>query len=387
MNTNTITHMSGKGIRNPDIDIMRGMAVFFVLWGHSIQYLCQDTFDFFENPAFRFIYSFHMALFMSISGYLFWNSCQKRTIYELLVKLCRNIFYPLVIWNSIMFMIPFTEFLISEWGYKSSGLHNIITLEGIASVIKIAYSSLQGLWFLWSIFFCSVVVAIVSKLPDGWKQALGFLVGFLVLSIIPNKIEISKENNIWMYPYFVGGYLFHRYKVDAGRKNKDISRVVKSIVILSIVIFAALFPFFHREYYIYTSGMTRIINSKGMWKQILIDVYRWVLGGSGTIAFVGFMLWLLRITQGKCKKAKAAIKLLGMKSMQVYILQSLLLERLFKRLYKALTEWFDLSWVVSNQMIYSFIITPMIALIFAVVIIWSVKAFEKMRIEKMLFGR
>lgn len=122
-------------------------------------------------------------------------------------------------------------------------------------------------------------------------------------------------------------------------------------------------------------------------KQILIDVYRWVLGGSGTIAFVGFMLWLLRITQGKCKKAKAAIKLLGMKSMQVYILQSLLLERLFKRLYKALTEWFDLSWVVSNQMIYSFIITPMIALIFAVVIIWSVKAFEKMRIEKMLFGR
>ncbi|MDE5968902.1 MAG: acyltransferase family protein [Muribaculaceae bacterium] len=50
------------------LDILKCMAIFLVLWGHSIQYLRSDSP--FDDPVFRFIYSFHMPLFMALSGFL-----------------------------------------------------------------------------------------------------------------------------------------------------------------------------------------------------------------------------------------------------------------------------------------------------------------------------
>lgn len=45
------------------LDVVKGFAIFLMLWGHSIQYCTNGEFDFFENNAFKFIYSFHMPLF------------------------------------------------------------------------------------------------------------------------------------------------------------------------------------------------------------------------------------------------------------------------------------------------------------------------------------
>ena len=53
--------------RNPFIDLSRGFAVFLMLWGHCIQYCVAKTdIDFYENPVFKVIYSFHMPLLMLI---------------------------------------------------------------------------------------------------------------------------------------------------------------------------------------------------------------------------------------------------------------------------------------------------------------------------------
>lgn len=48
------------------IDELRGFAILLVVAGHLIQY---NSF-FINNPAFEFIYSFHMPLFFAISGYV-----------------------------------------------------------------------------------------------------------------------------------------------------------------------------------------------------------------------------------------------------------------------------------------------------------------------------
>ena len=41
--------------------------MFLVLWGHAIQHLSPAAYD--ENPMYIFIYSFHMPLFMMVSGF------------------------------------------------------------------------------------------------------------------------------------------------------------------------------------------------------------------------------------------------------------------------------------------------------------------------------
>lgn len=58
--------------RNLFIDALRGISIFLVLWGHSIQYFSAGEINYFNNFVFRFIYSFHMPLFFLISGYVFY---------------------------------------------------------------------------------------------------------------------------------------------------------------------------------------------------------------------------------------------------------------------------------------------------------------------------
>lgn len=50
------------------IDALKLFAIFSVLWGHSIQYLITD--EYYLQPVYRFIYAFHMPLFMALSDML-----------------------------------------------------------------------------------------------------------------------------------------------------------------------------------------------------------------------------------------------------------------------------------------------------------------------------
>lgn len=84
--------------RNGRIDFIKGAAAFLVLWGHIIQYGITD-YSFFEDPMYRMIYSFHMPVFMTISGYLFYKSFYRNKFTTLVRKKITGILYPGVIWG------------------------------------------------------------------------------------------------------------------------------------------------------------------------------------------------------------------------------------------------------------------------------------------------
>lgn len=52
--------------RNVTIDVLRGIAVISVIIGHSIQ---RGMVVNYYNTFFKIIYTFHMPLFMLLSGY------------------------------------------------------------------------------------------------------------------------------------------------------------------------------------------------------------------------------------------------------------------------------------------------------------------------------
>lgn len=55
--------------RNKKVDELRGLLMILVVIGHIIQFVTYpETFD--DNIVFRIIYSFHMPLFMLLSGYV-----------------------------------------------------------------------------------------------------------------------------------------------------------------------------------------------------------------------------------------------------------------------------------------------------------------------------
>lgn len=53
--------------RLASMDMLKGFAIFMVIAGHTIQYLISG--DYCDKSAYRVIYSFHMPLFMAISGF------------------------------------------------------------------------------------------------------------------------------------------------------------------------------------------------------------------------------------------------------------------------------------------------------------------------------
>lgn len=94
------------------LSIVKGVAIFLMLWGHCIQCCTNERFDFFEDNVFKFIYSFHMPLFMLVSGYLFYFSFSKRNLSELLKHRIQGLLQPIV-------MVSFVNY------YLTTGIQNV----------------------------------------------------------------------------------------------------------------------------------------------------------------------------------------------------------------------------------------------------------------------
>lgn len=70
--------------KDPFLDFLKGIAIIFVLIGHCIQYGSGEEFlnsgAYWDNMTMKVIYSFHMPLFIAISGYLFSYSVKNHGI-------------------------------------------------------------------------------------------------------------------------------------------------------------------------------------------------------------------------------------------------------------------------------------------------------------------
>ncbi len=87
------------------IDALKGFAIFIVIWGHSLLNL-KNGYDFFHNPVFEFIYSFHMPLFFMLSGFFF-RSSLKLNMKEFFFKKSIQLLWPWIVWGLIAFFVWF----------------------------------------------------------------------------------------------------------------------------------------------------------------------------------------------------------------------------------------------------------------------------------------
>lgn len=70
--------------RSSYLDLVKAFAIICVVVGHCIQYGSGARYlsdgSYFLNVVFKVIYSFHMPLFMLVSGYLFYNSTLRANV-------------------------------------------------------------------------------------------------------------------------------------------------------------------------------------------------------------------------------------------------------------------------------------------------------------------
>ena len=127
------------------IDNIKCFAIVLVVLGHLIQYIYYpNTFD--HNHVFRYIYSFHMPLFMAISGFIVGLSSQNKKInlLESILKRAKQLLIPFISWAIVSTIIG----------------------KNINKFFSIIKNPDNGLWFLWVLFFIYLAYLITLSLKN-----------------------------------------------------------------------------------------------------------------------------------------------------------------------------------------------------------------------------
>ncbi len=345
------------------INVLRGIAIFLMLWGHCIQCCCGGSFDFFNNGVFKVIYSFHMPLFMLISGYLFYFSAKKRTFKEILVHRAQSMLQPIFLGAILCFLLLDVALAAVEGNFMK-----IFRGDWL--------SHLTDFWFLWSVLSASVIVAIAYKATrKKWLTAIILLLGFLFVYTMP-----CAQLNIYMYPYFVIGFLFSKWQ------NTPWLQKLSKLKYLSLIAFPVMMLFFKKEHYIYTSGFHL---DRYIFSNLPVYLFRWAIGLVGSIFAIVILELVVKLTKRIFAKSFVTVffENLGKFSLHIYVLSIVFLSGYLPIIHYKITSLLGSNLFANNMIIYNFVFTPILAVLFALALLLITRIFEKAKINKILFGK
>lgn len=297
--------------RNKKIDFIRGFSIITVVIGHCIQFGSgPNAGNCLENNVFKFIYSFHMPLFMLLSGYLFYFTCKKRSFLQNVASRFTSLFIPIIMWNIIPFIMYTWHDRPHTFGY----------------LFKTYISTMMAnSWFLWAIFYCSFAVLIVNHFFK--DSPVIYLIGLVLTFVIPDSHNLFLYK--FMYPYFVIGYFYHKNSYIINEKYPVPLNDTK-LLVSSAAIFAALLCFFNTDSYIYTTKYTLL--GREVLPQLGIDIYRFTIGLFGSIFIITLLLKLYPKLNENITKV---FSIIGIHSLGIYMISGLL----FHYVLPALTSW------------------------------------------------
>lgn len=119
------------------IDIVKGFAILLVILGHTEIY----------HPVFTYIYSYHMALFFIMSGWVF--SVKKYKNYgEFVISKFKTLIIPYIVFKIFNDLV---YYIYAQLGFVIDNTNYIDRIIGI--ILQIRETKFEsGLWFLTCLF-------------------------------------------------------------------------------------------------------------------------------------------------------------------------------------------------------------------------------------------
>ena len=263
------------------LDMVKFLAIWMVCIGHSYRLVTMDS----PSILNRWIYSFHMPLFMLLCGYFSLNSFQK----TFLVFLKQKTIQLLVPAASITLLTIFVCYLM-----KVPNLSIIVKSELIG-----------GMWFLKTLFCCFVFTYIAKRIgKNDFVTAIGSIVFAL---LFPHGYFLQFN---WMLIFFWTGFFLRSY-------SKAYERYRLIVTISSLLIFVLLCDHIAPQ----------VLTYEVLFHHSLQLPRQYITGLSGSLSLIGCTYYV-----GKWLKEQAgfinSLAEIGTYTLGIYGLQVIVLEKL-----------------------------------------------------------
>ena len=328
------------------IDGVKFFAMFLCVLGHMIQNgsYHPSPEDWNEDYIFLFISSFHMPLFLFVSG-IFLESSLKLTLPILLKKKAIQLLLPAYIWNFLILTICY-----------------IITLT-TSLVVEYPTSILSPYWFLTLLFLSYIIGYCVVKYSKNRKQIfLNTLIICIGVIFLPQE-SYSHINSF--FPFFMAGYFMRNIIL------RDCSnRLELTIITGALLSYLFFLHFWKFDYTVYLSPLDAscLLNPE----MIYIAFYRFLIAMSAIILIVFVFKRFASILNNKM------IRNLGSMTLGVYLLQSPII--------LLIGEFCPVD--VSNHVLRDFVVLPAVSLVIYIFLVFiQMKICKNQYLAFVLFGK
>lgn len=196
--------------RNQIIDILRGFAAICVVLGHAIQRGMITGYE--NNWLFMLIYTFHMPLFILLSGYTLYLS-SKKFDKKFLIEKTRYLLYPTIIWSYLIYFLRDFSFV---------GIKPFISFpDSIITYTKeLILHPNYIIWFLYVLYVYNIIFYIGKKIPQRYFSTYIISVGAILFSLPSGYFGIYQIAQY--YPFFVIGYYLPALKAAFYSEDKKL---------------------------------------------------------------------------------------------------------------------------------------------------------------------
>ena len=302
--------------RNPMIDVLKGILIIAVVLGHAAS---NKNSDLDNNIPFLLCYSWHMFLFMGVSGYLVGMS--KILDATWVKKRLLRLFLPLVSWATLTLIVT-----------NNFSLINLFKFVFIDPVY----------WYLFVQFVFEIIYFISQKLK---KYSMLSIILFLLLIVIIYKIYPceSLRQMILYYPfYFCGMFIC---------KNNHIQVFLGKIKWLSLVLFPISMLFYSWKDYSRPEGYIKYLLNSFNIAPSVIQYFTNFMEHIGFKVFnhyivsplgCGFFVCLSVLVCLKTKFLKTLLEYIGQNTIYIY-----LLHKYFIMIFTKMSDYIFLVTIIS----------------------------------------
>ncbi len=303
-----MTETIQKKNRDVSLDVAKGVLIFLVVWGHSIQfgfgYGYGEAGKYWYDYIYRAIYTFHMPLFMAISGYLFYYS-NKKPFKEVMISRLKSIGIPYLTYCTI------TVLLFAP----------LMRMGGAESFIIDTYAN--GYWFLTSVLLNCFIVSLITVLSKNkWIiTTLLLLINFSFFFVDDNYLYYTHN---YMFTCFIVGYLYNLHL----QKPMSFNKTHKKMTVLILIAYLICVFLFEKEMFIYWGGVHLIRNGEFSFHQLGIDTLRCLIGIVASSCFMCLIPYHKYLND----KVRGYIIMLSHYSIGIYCLSNIILTIYYKSL-------------------------------------------------------